>query len=68
MFNKFLYCQLIAVSFLVSFANAAAKPNIVLIVSDDQGYGDISAYDHPAEVATVNLDRISKTGTRFSNG
>ncbi|MBC8437394.1 MAG: sulfatase-like hydrolase/transferase, partial [Planctomycetes bacterium] len=68
MLFRILYCQLIAVSFLVSIAHAQAKPNIVLIVSDDQGYGDISAYDHPAEVATANLDRISKTGTRFSNG
>ena len=28
------------------------KPNVVLIVSDDQGYADLSCYDHPPEVST----------------
>jgi arylsulfatase A-like enzyme len=32
------------------------KPNIVVIVSDDQGYGDASCYEHPPEVQTPNID------------
>ncbi len=42
--------------------------NIVLIVSDDQGYADISCYAHPDEVSTPNLDRIAAGGARLTNG
>lgn len=44
------------------------RPNIVLIVSDDQGYADASCYDHPKEVSTPNIDRLAKEGVRFTNG
>jgi len=48
--------------------NAAAKrPNIVLIVSDDQGYADASCYDHPQEVSTPNIDRLARQGVRLTN-
>jgi len=43
------------------------RPNIVLIVSDDQGYADVSCYDHPEEVSTPNIDRLAKEGVRFTN-
>ena len=49
-------------------AEDASKPNIVLIVSDDQGYADISCYDHPEEVRTPHLDRIGAAGSRFTSG
>jgi arylsulfatase A-like enzyme len=44
------------------------RPNIVLIVSDDQGYGDSSCYDHPKEVSTPNIDRLAAEGVRLTNG
>ncbi len=47
---------------------AAGRPNIVLIVSDDQGYGDSSCYEHPKEVATPNIDRLAGEGIRMTNG
>ncbi|MBI1356491.1 MAG: sulfatase-like hydrolase/transferase [Acidobacteria bacterium] len=47
---------------------AAERPNFVLIVSDDQGYADISCYDHPPEVSTPHLDRIAQEGARMTNG
>ena len=40
------------------------KPNIVFIMSDDQGYGDVGYYDHPT-LKTPNLDEMSKTGIRL---
>jgi len=46
----------------------AGWPNIVLIVSDDQGYGDSSCYDHPKEVSTPNIDRLASEGVRMTNG
>ncbi|UCC96630.1 MAG: sulfatase [Phycisphaerales bacterium] len=44
------------------------RPNIVLIVSDDQGYADSSCYDHPKEVGTPNIDRLAAEGVRLTNG
>jgi len=53
----------------VSAAGAPAKrPNVVVIVSDDQGYGDISCYEHPKEVRTPQMDRIAKMGVHFEQG
>ena len=46
-------------------APAALRPNVLVIVSDDQGYGDISCYDHPREVNTPQMDRIARRGIRF---
>ncbi|HEY6169469.1 MAG TPA: sulfatase-like hydrolase/transferase, partial [Verrucomicrobiae bacterium] len=39
------------------------KPNVVLIVTDDQGYHDISA--HGAEAPTPNMDRLGSEGVRL---
>ncbi len=50
------------------FGAAPARPNIVVIVSDDHGYADVSAYDHPSEVKTPNIDRIAQRGVRFTQG
>jgi len=48
--------------------NNRRQPNIVLIVSDDQGYADSSCYEHPKEVDTPNIDRLADEGVRFTNG
>jgi arylsulfatase A-like enzyme len=42
------------------------RPNILLIVTDDVGYGDIGSYGAP-DVKTPNLDRLAREGTRFSD-
>ena len=46
---------------------AARKPNIVLIYTDDLGYGDVGCYG-AAQVATPNIDRLAAGGVRFTNG
>lgn len=39
------------------------KPNILIIVTDDQGYADLSAYPHHApDIETPNMDRLAKEG------
>ncbi|MDP6114388.1 MAG: sulfatase-like hydrolase/transferase [Planctomycetota bacterium] len=48
-----------------SFADAQEKPNIVFILADDLGYGDLGCYDHPY-AKTPNIDRLAKSGTRFT--
>lgn len=49
---------------------AKKTPNIVLIMCDDLGYGDISCYGHPT-IATPNIDRMAAEGmkcTQFYTG
>lgn len=43
---------------------AADKPNIVLVMADDQGYGDAGYTGHPV-LKTPHLDAMSKAGLRF---
>jgi arylsulfatase A-like enzyme len=47
------------------FASAAQKtPNVILIMSDDQGWGDIGFNGHP-DLKTPNLDTMAASGVRF---
>jgi uncharacterized sulfatase len=51
-----------------SRADAAAhavKPNVVIIVADDLGYGDLGCYGHP-RFKTPNLDRMAAEGVRMT--
>ena len=44
--------------------NAKTKPNIVLVMADDQGWGDMGYSGHPA-LLTPNFDRAAAAGVRF---
>ncbi|MGH9934694.1 MAG: sulfatase-like hydrolase/transferase, partial [Blastocatellia bacterium] len=48
-------------------AFAQSRPNIVLIYTDDLGYGDVSCYGATA-LKTPNIDRLAKEGLRFTDG
>ena len=43
-----------------------SRPNIIFILTDDQGYGDISAHGNPI-LKTPNLDRLHREGVRFTD-
>lgn len=45
----------------------AAKPNIVVILGDDIGYGDFGCYGSK-KIHTPNIDRVASEGMRFTNG
>jgi arylsulfatase A-like enzyme len=45
-------------------AEKPAKPNIVLVMADDQGWGDVGYYGHPV-LKTPNLDALAAEGLRF---
>lgn len=47
-------------------ARPAGPPNILFILSDDQGYGDLGCYD-AADLATPHIDRLATQGVRFTN-
>ena len=42
-----------------------SKPNIILIITDDQGYGDLSCHGNKI-LKTPNIDRLSKQSVRFT--
>lgn len=46
-------------------AQTAQRPNVLFILADDLGYGDLSCYGGNAP--TPNIDRLAAQGTRFSN-
>jgi arylsulfatase A-like enzyme len=41
-----------------------ARPNVVLVMADDMGWGEVSYYDHPV-LKTPNLDEMAASGLRF---
>ncbi|MCJ8164239.1 arylsulfatase [Pontibacter sp. E15-1] len=58
----------IALLFLLFATSAIAqkKPNVVLILTDDQGWGDLSLHGNPW-VETPQLDQLARSGERFEN-
>lgn len=42
------------------------KPNVLIILTDDMGYGDISCYNSD-QIKTPNIDNLAKNGVRFTN-
>lgn len=49
-------------------ASAAQKPNILIIYTDDQGYGDMSLLNPESKFQTPNMDRLAKEGINFTHG
>lgn len=43
-------------------------PNVIIIYSDDQGYGDVSFNEHHAPIHTPNIDRLADEGIIFTDG
>ncbi len=59
----YIYAALVA---FASMTQAAERPNVLLIISDDQGWADIG-YNNPDHVYTPNLDRLAATGAKLEN-
>src|ERR1700738_2674435 len=57
---------LLAVTAPVRAAEPPGKPNIVFIIADDLGYGDLGCYGQK-EIRTPNIDRLAADGMRFTN-
>lgn len=54
----------LAVVLLATTAQAAERPNIVLVMADDQGWGDMAYNGHPV-LQTPNFDEAAAAGLRF---
>ena len=64
---RLLLWSLLAISVgQASAALAGKRPNILFILTDDQGYGDVSAHGNPL-LKTPNMDRLHHEGVRFTD-
>ena len=43
-----------------------SRPNIVVFLTDDQGYADLSSFGHPT-INTPNIDRMAREGLRLTS-
>jgi arylsulfatase A-like enzyme len=53
--------------FLAAPAAAAERPNVIVILADDLGYGDLGCYNPSSKVPTPHLDRLAREGLRFTD-
>ena len=63
--------QLLLFAALVSLlaplqAKPAAPPNVIIVLADDLGYGDLGAHGHP-RLKTPNIDQLSRQSLRFTD-
>ena len=54
-----------ALSFCVCATYAAERPNVIFILADDLGWGDLGCYGHP-QIKTPNLDKLAQQGILFT--
>jgi len=62
--HSIITCLLVV--FIAAIASAAQGPNIIYILADDVGYGDLSCYGQQ-RFSTPNLDRMAAEGMRFTD-
>lgn len=57
-----LHCPLVDLVF-----GKEQLPNIVLVLADDLGYGDVGCYNPESNIPTPNIDRLAEQGMRFTD-
>ncbi len=65
--TRYLFALVLCSSLWLQLSTAAPRPNIILIMSDDQGWGQVGYMDHPhLKGNTPNLDAMAASGIRFN--
>ncbi|MDZ8118392.1 arylsulfatase [Pontiella agarivorans] len=59
-------CFIVGLVWFAVLQVLAAKPNVIFILADDLGYGDLSCYGQ-TKFETPNIDALAKRGMRFTN-
>lgn len=62
----FLLAAVLVATAAPALAQTDSPPNVIVILADDLGYGDLSSYGHP-NISTPNLDRMALEGQRWTN-
>ncbi len=66
-----VFLTVVLVAFVIgsrASTSAAERPNMLLIYTDDQGYGDASCLNEESKFETPSLDRLAREGMTFTNG
>lgn len=58
---------LLSLYLLSSLSFSAEKPNIVVVLADDMGWGDPQCYQADSKIPTPAIDRLAKEGIRFTD-
>ena len=58
----------LALCFVPVWSAVPGKPNILVILADDLGWGELTSQGFTTEVPTPHIDSIAKNGVRFTNG
>lgn len=66
MIRTLLAAAIVSLSAWPALAQAPARPNVVLIITDDAGYGDLSSYG-ATDLRTPNIDGIGRDGVRLTD-
>ena len=62
-----LFLTLLTAFSLTLHAHAASKPNIVFILCDDLGYGDVKCLNPDGKIATPHMDAVAANGMKFTD-
>lgn len=67
--KHYTYCWLVfmAISPVLTAQSTSNPPNIVYILADDLGYGDVSAFNENSKLQTEHIDRLARQGVRFTD-
>lgn len=65
--TAFLFASFLVSSIAVAGNSADRNPNVIVIMADDLGYGDVSCYG-ATSLATPNIDKLAAEGIRFTSG
>ena len=61
------FCLFVFAFCIIAGAQTKSNPNILLILVDDMGYGDLSSYNSNSKILTPRLDQLAEQGMRFTD-
>jgi len=64
--NSLLFCGFAILSMVVYTNPKQSKPNVIMILADDLGYGD-AGFNGCTDIPTPHIDRIATSGVRFTD-
>jgi len=67
LFNLLFCCQVLALPKVMAQHDVVKKPNVIIILADDMGYGDVSSNNPSARTNTPNIDRMAQQSIVFTD-